>query len=51
MRLEVSRLRLKCQKVEVKHTLSRSSDLVSTNEAGECEGKCLGREYLKTVCI
>ena len=36
MRLEVSRLRVKCQKVEVKHTLSRSSDLVRTNEGGEC---------------
>ena len=32
---------VKCQKVEVKHSLSRSSDLVSTNEAGECEGECL----------
>ena len=34
-------LGVKCQKVEVKHSLSRSSDLVSTNEAGECEGECL----------
>ena len=32
---------MKCQKVEVKHSLSRSSDLVSTNEVGECEGECL----------
>ena len=38
---------MKCQKVEVKHSLSRSSDLVSTNEAGECEGECLGRRIFK----